>query len=301
MVDLVSWHTYYPFGLENKALSSGESSYALHHRYQGAFAEYDEETKLNFFELRQYDAVTGRWLSTDPHGQHWSPYLAMGNNPASYFDPDDGFDKRIGAWWYSLWNGGTVGGNKQDGFTVSKVLNDGDPSQGILNTVEVVTGRDPNQIDLGNSANLSLVEQQWNHNLQYNEGLRAELGLSNGIDPVYPETYLMPTAPIKGLQASRTLYTTYKTTRVPGGSRIGKKITQKAAIKLLRQKEDVYSDSRSEAKSLLQRAGSRQGQAFSETSQGSVMYPHYHMKRTGNTRKDTRLPFGHSFYGSPTP
>ena len=140
-VDLVSWHTYYPFGLENQALSSNESSYGLRHRYQSEFAEYDQETKLNHFQLRQYDPVVGRWLSMDPMGQHWSPYLAMGNNPASYFDPDGGFDTRLGAWWYSLWNGGRVAGNKQDGFTVNKVLNDGDPSQGILNSVEVVSSR----------------------------------------------------------------------------------------------------------------------------------------------------------------
>ena len=91
-VDLVSWHTYYPFGLENQALSSNESSYGLRHRYQGEFAEYDQETKLNHFELRQYDPVVGRWLSVDPMGQHWSPYLAMGNNPISRVDPDGGCD-----------------------------------------------------------------------------------------------------------------------------------------------------------------------------------------------------------------
>ena len=89
-VDLVSWHTYYPFGLENQALSSSESSYPLRHRYQGEFAEYDQETKLNHFELRQYDAVVGRWLSVDPMGQFYSPYVGMGNNPVSSIDPDGG-------------------------------------------------------------------------------------------------------------------------------------------------------------------------------------------------------------------
>ena len=127
---------YYSFG---SILRSGGTPSRF--GYQGAFAEKDDETGYNSFELRNYDAVTGRWLSTDPYGQHWSPYVGMSNNPVSYFDPNGGFDTRIGAWWYSVWNGGTVGGNKQDGFTVNKVLNDGDPSQGILNSVEVVSGR----------------------------------------------------------------------------------------------------------------------------------------------------------------
>ncbi|WKN45297.1 hypothetical protein [Tunicatimonas pelagia] len=45
--------------------------------------------------MRQYDAVVGRWLSTDPCGQHWSPYLGMGNSPMNRIDPDGGFD------WYT--------------------------------------------------------------------------------------------------------------------------------------------------------------------------------------------------------
>jgi len=60
--------------------------------YQGQFAEKDEETGWNHFELREYDPVIGRWMSTDPYGQHWSPYLSMGNNPINLVDPDGGCD-----------------------------------------------------------------------------------------------------------------------------------------------------------------------------------------------------------------
>jgi hypothetical protein len=35
---------------------------------------------------------TARWIVPDPAGQHWSPYMSMGNNPISYVDPDGMFD-----------------------------------------------------------------------------------------------------------------------------------------------------------------------------------------------------------------
>jgi RHS repeat-associated protein len=60
--------------------------------YQGQYAEKDEETGWNHFELRQYDAVIGRWLSVDPYRQYHSPYVGMGNNPVGSSDPDGGKD-----------------------------------------------------------------------------------------------------------------------------------------------------------------------------------------------------------------
>ena len=58
--------------------------------YQGEFAEQDDETGWNAFELRMYDSKIGRWMAPDPYGQHWSSYMAMGNNPMSLVDPDGG-------------------------------------------------------------------------------------------------------------------------------------------------------------------------------------------------------------------
>ena len=46
--------------------------------------------------------MIGRWLSPDPYAQHWSPYLAMSNNPVSFIDPDGGYDQDWydeNAWW----------------------------------------------------------------------------------------------------------------------------------------------------------------------------------------------------------
>ncbi len=84
---------YYPFGLT--MINRSYTSEPYRFGYQGQFAEYDEETGWNSFELRQYDPVIGRWTTIDPKRQYWSPYLAMGNNPIISIDPDGGkcFDK----------------------------------------------------------------------------------------------------------------------------------------------------------------------------------------------------------------
>jgi RHS repeat-associated protein len=58
--------------------------------YQGQFAEKDEETGWNHFELREYDPTIGRWTAVDPKRIGWSPYIGMFNNPVSGTDPDGG-------------------------------------------------------------------------------------------------------------------------------------------------------------------------------------------------------------------
>ncbi|MBK9629162.1 MAG: RHS repeat-associated core domain-containing protein [Flavobacteriales bacterium] len=88
---VIEAHDYYPHGglLPGRQLSgTGGSPLA----YQGQ--EYDPEVGLTAFNLRQYDGRIGRWLTTDPYGQHHSPYLAMSNNPVSFVDPDGGYDQR---------------------------------------------------------------------------------------------------------------------------------------------------------------------------------------------------------------
>ncbi|MTI25798.1 leucine-rich repeat domain-containing protein, partial [Fulvivirga kasyanovii] len=71
---------------------TGQLAFGGYYRYgfQGQFAEEDSETGWNSFELRMYDPVIGRWLTTDPYGQYWSPYVGMGNNPTNLVDPDGG-------------------------------------------------------------------------------------------------------------------------------------------------------------------------------------------------------------------
>ncbi|MNK15200.1 tRNA(Glu)-specific nuclease WapA precursor [compost metagenome] len=88
--DIVYYADYYPFGMEVR--SGGiENRYG----YQGLYAEKDKETGWNNFELRNYDAAIGRWLTTDPYGQYHSPYVGMGNNPVNRIDKDGGLDDII--------------------------------------------------------------------------------------------------------------------------------------------------------------------------------------------------------------
>lgn len=72
---------------------SDESVYRF--GYQGQFAEKDEETGWSHFELREYDAVIGRWMVPDPYGQYPSPYTGSGNNPIVNIDPTGGFNPII--------------------------------------------------------------------------------------------------------------------------------------------------------------------------------------------------------------
>lgn len=102
--DVVVVQDYYPFGLPMEERSIEEEDYRF--KYQGQFAEQDKETGFSAFELRMYDPVIGRWTTTDPAGQYWSPYVGMGNNPAGQIDPDGAYSKP-GAWWRNIWYGGS--------------------------------------------------------------------------------------------------------------------------------------------------------------------------------------------------
>ena len=70
---------YYPFGMEMPGRKYASEAYR--YDYQGQYAEKDGETGLHSFELRQWDARIGRWNSTDPYGQYFSPYMGMCNFP----------------------------------------------------------------------------------------------------------------------------------------------------------------------------------------------------------------------------
>jgi RHS repeat-associated protein len=85
---IVAGGDFYPFGLtmDDRQVKSERYRYG----YQGQFAEMDSLTKLNNFELRLYEPRFGRWLSPDPYGQFYSPYIGMGNSPVNGVDPDGG-------------------------------------------------------------------------------------------------------------------------------------------------------------------------------------------------------------------
>ncbi len=87
---------YYPFGLAMAGISSkklgdiNEGRLKNQYQYQGAYAEYDDETSWNDFELRSYDAQIGRFIQADPYDQFASPYTGMGNDPVNLVDPSGG-------------------------------------------------------------------------------------------------------------------------------------------------------------------------------------------------------------------
>jgi len=96
---------YYAYGSVLREQKTPEEL-TYRYKYQGQYAEKDEETGWSHFELREYDPVVGRWTSKDPKGQFYSPYLGMGNNPIISIDPDGGYSKQ-GARLRNFFNGGS--------------------------------------------------------------------------------------------------------------------------------------------------------------------------------------------------
>lgn len=87
-LEVLSAADYYPFGGTLPGRSLLSSLNKLNYGYQGK--ELDQNGFYDF-EARQYDARLGRWITTDPASQFYSPYLAMGNNPVVYIDPNGEF------------------------------------------------------------------------------------------------------------------------------------------------------------------------------------------------------------------
>ena len=96
--EVLSYADYYLFGMTMAGRNAASSpEYRL--AYQGQ--ELDKEiggAGFYAFALRHYDPRLGKWLSPDPYEQHWSPYLAMSNNPVSFVDPDGGWDVMREGW-----------------------------------------------------------------------------------------------------------------------------------------------------------------------------------------------------------
>ena len=79
--------------MPNKQITDGNYRY----NFQGQ--ELDGETGMEAFQLRLWDGRIGRWLSVDPAGEFFSPYLGMGNNPISTIDPDGGSTEEPNDWF----------------------------------------------------------------------------------------------------------------------------------------------------------------------------------------------------------
>ncbi|MBG6133197.1 RHS repeat-associated protein [Aquimarina sp. EL_43] len=93
--EIIETKDYYPFGLEMEYGVDHPNSIVNGRKHDYKFQGQELNQSLGYnmyeFELRHYDATTGRFVTTDPYEQFMSPYVAMGNNPITSFDPDGGY------------------------------------------------------------------------------------------------------------------------------------------------------------------------------------------------------------------
>jgi RHS repeat-associated protein len=87
---------YYPYGLLCSSATIGSVNTSNNYKFQDK--EFNRKEFVNTWGLdwynhgaRMYDPELGRWHVQDPASQFANPYLAMGNNPVMYIDPDGRF------------------------------------------------------------------------------------------------------------------------------------------------------------------------------------------------------------------
>jgi RHS repeat-associated protein len=73
---------YYPYGEAYTTAGNDQTS------YQFSQKELDNGIGFYYFGARHYDPSIGRWLTPDPAGQGFSPYVYCGNRPLVMVDPD---------------------------------------------------------------------------------------------------------------------------------------------------------------------------------------------------------------------
>ena len=89
-IQVLSRADYYAWGGQMPGRIWQQEDYR--YGYQGQEKSQDQTTWDNF-ELRAYNHDLGRWSAPDPYAQFASPYLAMGNNPVTFVDPDGGYSQ----------------------------------------------------------------------------------------------------------------------------------------------------------------------------------------------------------------
>jgi RHS repeat-associated protein len=84
---------YYPYGLTIHGIGTNSDEYL--NKYTTKELQTGEWNpalsnglEMYDFHARHYDPQLGRWFAPDPAEQFSNPYLAMGNNPVMYVDPD---------------------------------------------------------------------------------------------------------------------------------------------------------------------------------------------------------------------
>lgn len=161
---IVGYANYGAWGMTMQELTS--PTFTSRAGFQGQ--EYEKKIGMYGFGLRMYDQRLGRWFSTDPKGQHWSPYLAMSNNPVSFVDPDGGWDG-----WHE---------RKHIDYFVDGIRVDGITFQGFIRSAAHGDEIDFGQLAFGDFENTFLTIKP----IKYNQ---YEQGWAFGFDVHYGGTY----------------------------------------------------------------------------------------------------------------
>jgi len=130
--------------------------------------KYEPATGLYYFNQRYYDPRIGRFLTEDPAGQAFNPYLYAANNPLVYVDPDG-----LWGWLVGALIGAYIGGNGKD---LLKLETWRDIAFGAAIGAAVGAGLDWGAAQLGVNVNVGI-------NLQY-AGFEANITLfsTNGVN-----------------------------------------------------------------------------------------------------------------------
>ncbi len=309
--EVVQYSDYYPFGWEMPGRSFVNAE-RYRYAFQGQFAERDEETGWNAFELRSYDGRVGRWMTIDPMYEFYSPYLAFGNTPNQTMDPTGGSTD-----WHYDDSGNLVADANDNAHTLQQFFE----SEGHLMSFEQANAifgdlrhwNDGNSFLTGISGS---IEGNYisSNVLQPYTSLGSKILSLEGWIPFYREIsiygwrqsewnnfiedyshpyiegpryrYYTGTAPGPG--GSLKIFKAVRTLR---GLKIGKKaISVKESIRRLKTGKDVYSKSQSVAKSIMKKA-SGGGKVIKDQAHGKGYFPHFHDK--------LRQLRSHSFFGNP--
>jgi RHS repeat-associated protein len=165
---LTSARDYYPFGLAMAGRSYSSEKYRF--GYQGQFAELDEETGWNSFELRMWGAVIGRWIEIDPARQFMSPYLGKGNSPVNGIDPDGRDWFTNGTWTIFQRGQSELSANVSEQY-----------GGGFMNI-----GADNMYKEKGFSGDYYIYEAEWFNNWMYDQGY--EIKPVNVLEYYYDKT-----------------------------------------------------------------------------------------------------------------